>query len=109
MCVVVVFFHVRRRWKVVGIVVAACAVALLVRSWLYHRYKGACESIEPGMHLDEAGELLERTGGKHVAVVDREHQWLRVRLSFKHQLCRVKVDSSDEVISVKYEDSWDLL
>jgi hypothetical protein len=42
-------------------------------------------------------------------MVDREHQWLRVRLSLKHQLCRVQVDDRDRVLSTKHEDSGDLL
>jgi hypothetical protein len=65
--------------------------------------------VEPGTSLADAAEALEAAGGKHVAVVDREHQWLRVRLSLKHQLCRVKVDDRDRVLSTKHEDSLGLL
>jgi hypothetical protein len=98
-----------RRWKVVIAVAGVCVAGLLVRSCRYERFKSACEGIEPGTLLADAGKVLEAAGGKHVAVVDREHQWLRVRLSLKHQLCRVRVDDRDRVLSTKHEDGWDLL
>jgi hypothetical protein len=97
------------KWRIAILLGAGCVAALLVRSWLYHRYKNACTSIAPGTTLADAGEILERFGGKKVAVIGDEHQWLRVRLSFKHQSCLVKVDSDENVISTRYEDSWDLL
>src|SRR5262249_20064793 len=100
---------VRRRTKIIASLAAGLMVALLVRSWLYDRYKNTCESIEVGTDLDDASDDLEGAGGKHVAKINDEHQWLRVRLSFKHQLCRVTVDAKEKVVSVKYEDSWDLL
>ena len=81
---------------------------LVVRSWLYHRYKSTCESIEPGTTIADAGETLEDVGGKKVAVIDDVHQWLRVRFSLKHQSCLVKVKDG-KVVSTRYEDSWDLL
>jgi len=96
-------------WKIVVAVVAIFAAMLAVRSCLYERYKSACLEIAPGTSLKDAAGDLESAGGKHVAHVDDVHQWLRVRLSLKHQNCSVKVDSKDRVISTKYEDSWDLL
>ena len=99
----------RRGWKIALCLVGIGISILFVRSCLYERYKSACEDISPGMDLEEAGDILEGAGGKHVAVVGDEHQWLRVRVSLKHQLCRVKVDAKDKVISARYEDSWDLL
>ena len=98
-----------RRWKVILAVAGACAGILVVRSCRYEHYKTTCEAVEPGKPLADAAKALEAAGGKHVAVVESEHQWLRVRLSLKHQLCRVKVDARERVMSVKYEDSWDLL
>jgi hypothetical protein len=98
-----------RGWKIVAIIAGVCVAGLLVRSCRYERFKSACEGVAPGTPLADAATALEAAGGKHVAVVDREHQWLRVRLSFKHQLCRVRVDDRDRVVSTKHEDSWDLL
>jgi hypothetical protein len=99
-----------RRGKVVVVgIVAIGIVAMTVRSCRYERYRSACEGVAPGTPLVDAAKALEAAGGKHVAVVEREHQWLRVRLSLKHQLCRVKVDERDRVLSTRHEDSWDLL
>jgi hypothetical protein len=98
-----------RWWKVVSMIAGVCVAGLLVRSCRYERYQSACEGVVPGTPLADAAKVLEAAGGKHVALVDREHQWLRVRFSFKHQLCRVKVDDRDRVLSTKHEDSWDLL
>jgi hypothetical protein len=98
-----------RRWKVVAIVVGGCAARLVIRSCRYERYKSVCEGVAPGTPLTDAARALEAAGGKHVAAVDREHQWLRVRFSLEHQLCLVKVDDRDRVLSTKHEDSWDLL
>jgi len=98
-----------RGWKIVAIVAGVCVAGLLVRSCRYERFKSICEGIDPGTPLADAGKALEAAGGKHVDVEDREHQWLRVRLSLKHQVCRVKVDEGDRVVSTKHEDSWDLL
>jgi hypothetical protein len=98
-----------RKCKVVIALAGVCIAGLLVRSCRYERFRSACEGIEFGTPLADAAKVLEAAGGKHVAVVDREHQWLRVRLSLKHQLCRVKVDHRDRALSTKHEDSWDLL
>jgi hypothetical protein len=98
-----------RRRKVIAVIVGVCMAGLLVRSCRYELYKSACEGVVPGAPLADAAKALEAAGGRHVAVVDREHQWLRVRFSLKHQLCRVKVDDRDRVLSTKHEDSWDLL
>lgn len=99
----------RLRWKILGIGIGTLAAALIVQALLYRRYKSACESIEPGIPLAKAAEILEGLGAKHVAVIDREHQYLRVRVSLKHQMCLVKVDDKEKVIATRYEDSWDLL
>jgi hypothetical protein len=97
------------KWKIAVVVVGGIVTMLVVRSWLYHRYKNACDTITPGISLREAGEILEAVGGKKVAVIDDQHQWLRVRFSLRHQSCLVKVDADEKVVSTRYEDSWDLL
>ena len=100
----------KRRSKVLIVgVVGVIAIALFVRSCNYSRFEDACTGIETGSSLDDARERLEAAGGKWVAFVADEHQWIRVRWSFKHQNCGVTVDSKNRVVSVRHSDVWDLL
>jgi hypothetical protein len=102
---------VKRRSKVLLVVavVGVIAIAMVVRSCNYTRFESACTGIETGSSLDDARERLVAAGGKWVAFVQNEHQWIRVRWSFTHQNCGVTVDSKNRVVSVRHSDVWDLL
>jgi hypothetical protein len=94
--------------------VGACILLVpIISSRRYDRYKFACEGINPGSSLDDARTPIEDAGGKWIARFVKpdgeEHQWLRVRFSFKHQNCAVTVDKNERVLRVRYSDAWDLL